>query len=169
MALVGLCPFRGAGAAVDTFMLPVIKRAALLLASCEIVCMRARFALGRLAPLGDRPFRYRYFSVVGPCSVTRDVAGVGGKRGAASACMIEVVDLDHGLLAHVGCGSYRCLASPMACFASASRPTGRGHWPAACPLPCAPPTADLSFQQLPVRSRKLSLTAHTESIAPVRR
>ena len=85
MALIGLCPFGGAGAAVDTFMLPVIKREVPLLASREIVCMRARFALGRLAPLRDRLFCYRYLSVVGPCRVTRDVAGVGSKRAAASA------------------------------------------------------------------------------------
>lgn len=83
--------------------------------------------------------------------------------------MIEVVDLDHGLLAHVGCGSYRCLASLTACFPSASGPPRRGLCPAACPLPCTPRTTHLSFQSLCVRTRELTLTSHPESLTPVPR
>lgn len=85
MALVGPGPLGGAGAAIYTFLIPVIERVAPLLASCEIVCVCARFALGRFALRRDWLFRYRYLSVVGPCRVTRDVAGVGRERAAASA------------------------------------------------------------------------------------
>ncbi|MFN7180716.1 hypothetical protein [Hyphomonas sp.] len=135
MALVGLCPFGGAGAAINAFMLPVVKRAALLFASREIVCMRSRFALSRLALLGNRPVRSRHISVFRPCRVTRDIAGVGRKRAAATACMIEVVDLDDGLLAQIRRIHCSWPASLTAGFVGAARSHRRRFRPAAAPLP----------------------------------